>query len=62
MPQLLWFCLKADYQWLLPLMEGRTVSLGKPAWSVNKAHHCTSNLLVAVKKAFSFPMKNKARP
>ena len=45
---------------LLPLMEGKTLLLGKPTWSVNKAHRYTSNLLVAIIKAFSFPMKNKA--
>lgn len=44
---------------LLPLMEGQTLLLSKPTWSV-KAHGYTSNLLVAIIKAFSFPMKNKA--
>lgn len=35
------------------------MSLGKAAWSVNKAHCCAGNRLVAIMKAFRFPTKNK---
>lgn len=41
-------------------MEGKALLLGKLAWFINKAHSYTSNLLVAMIKAFHFPMKNKA--
>lgn len=40
-------------------MEEKALLLGKSTWFINMAHSYTSDLLVTIIKAFSFPLKNK---